>query len=334
MSCPQCQSTEIDSSGKCKHCGYQAQVLDAASASEPETTDSQKLAGMIEIDYSEGAQESPLAAEIPQWRKDLSQRLHEIKQKKEAAGAAGLKAPIDHKLSAASDSQIPTATSSIPPPAKPVVRMLPRKPVPKSSAPIPLQKTLQPLAPEVVAPKTASQAADPQKIQKIIDSVVLRQSPAVDIRISPAEKHDVANERMGDDEGKWILLSRTLSGLVDLICIVLCAGVFILAADFFCGIVVLDFLSLMHFSVLFLLMYFIYSFFFLSTSHQTIGMMITDLHVVAIKEKRPSPAQLMTRCCCYLVSLLAFGIGLLWSLFDRKNMCLHDRLSGTTVIRI
>ena len=38
-------------------------------------------------------------------------------------------------------------------------------------------------------------------------------------------------------EGKLILLSRTLSGLVDLLIVVLCTGVFIIAADYFSGIV-------------------------------------------------------------------------------------------------
>jgi uncharacterized RDD family membrane protein YckC len=312
-------------------CGYRIQGTDSGSKSEPEAKDSRKLAGMIEMNYSEGAQESPPAAQIPQWRKDLSQRLHEIKQKKEAAGAVGPKTPIDHKLPQASELQVPTVAAPIPPLAKPVAKLLPRKPVPKSSAPIPLQKTLQPLKPEGVAPKPATQLADPQSIQKLIDSVVSRQSPAMDIP-APADNQDVAHERMGDDEGKWILLSRTLSGLIDLICIVLCPGAFILAAEFSYGIVVLDSVFLAHFAALFLLMYFVYSFFFLSTSHQTIGMMITDLRVVGMKNTRPSIGQLITRCCCYLVSLLVFGP--LWSLFNRKNLCLHDRLSGTTVVRM
>jgi hypothetical protein len=61
--------------------------------------------------------------------------------------------------------------------------------------------------------------------------------------------------------------------------------------------------------------------------------MITDLRVVGIDQKRPSLRQLMYRCCGYLGSLFGLGIGLLLSLFNQENLCLHDRLSRTRVIR-
>jgi uncharacterized RDD family membrane protein YckC len=334
MSCPQCQSAEIGSSGKCKVCGYQILSPDSVSEMEPEAKDTRKHAGMIEMNYSEGDQESPPKEEIPQWRKDLAQRLQAIKQKKEVAGAAGNKAPIDYKPSPSSDFQIKTVAVPVPPPAKPDEKTPARKPAPKLSAPLPRQKTLQPLAPETVASKPAGQQADPREIQKLIDSVVSRQSPVADKPAGHAENNDATHERMVDDEGKWILLSRTLSGLIDLICIVLCAGIFVLAADFISGIIVVDSTSLMNLSALLLLTYFVYSLFFLVTSNQTIGMMITDLRVVGMDEKRPPVTRLAIRCCCYIISLLAFGIGLLWALFNRRHLCLHDRLSDTMVVRI
>ena len=107
------------------------------------------------------------------------------------------------------------------------------------------------------------------------------------------------------------------------------------AADFFDGIIVLDTFSMLDFLILFFLMYFVYSLFFLylTASNQTIGMMITELRVAGIEEKRPSFHKLARRCFWHLVSLLFLGIGLLWGVFDRDNMCLHDRLSNTRVIR-
>ena len=36
----------------------------------------------------------------------------------------------------------------------------------------------------------------------------------------------------------------------------------------------------------------------------------------------------------YIIALLGLGLGLLWGCFDGKNRCLHDRLSGTRVMRI
>ena len=135
-------------------------------------------------------------------------------------------------------------------------------------------------------------------------------------------------------ENKYILLSRTLSGLIDLIIVVLCTVAFIIAADSFAGIVTLDGISAIEYAVLFLLIFFLYSIFFLAASGQTVGMMITDLKVVGILNSRPSIGQLFIRCFGYLLSLFVFGFGLLWSFFDRKNRCFHDRLSDTSVIRI
>jgi uncharacterized RDD family membrane protein YckC len=136
-----------------------------------------------------------------------------------------------------------------------------------------------------------------------------------------------------DREGKLIFLSRTLSGLIDLICIIFFVGVFVIAADRFGGIIVLDKVSLAGFAALFLLTYFVYSVFFLIASGQSIGMMITDLRVIGISLGRPSLQRYIMRCFLHLISLLVFGIGLLWGLFDRNNLCLHDRLSGTRVVR-
>jgi uncharacterized RDD family membrane protein YckC len=92
-------------------------------------------------------------------------------------------------------------------------------------------------------------------------------------------------------------------------------------------------MSLILFSVLFLLNFFLYSLFFLSSSNQTIGMMITDLRVIGRGERRPTLGQLLRLCCGYLVSLFGLGIGLLSGLFDRGNLCFHDHISGTYVAR-
>jgi uncharacterized RDD family membrane protein YckC len=137
-----------------------------------------------------------------------------------------------------------------------------------------------------------------------------------------------------DQEGKLILLSRTLSGLVDWIVIAFCTGAFIVAADYFSGIIALDRISLLLFFALFLLNYFLYSLFFLAASNQTIGMMITDLRVVGVANNRPSLGQLARRCCGYFMSVCFVGIGLVSALFDRGSLCFHDRISGTRVVRI
>ena len=348
MGCPHCQSSEISPDGVCLICGLRvaadipAQNPEAADPTTPELEGAAEEnatghSGMIEMDYSEGT-ESEEASEVPPWRQELSQRLHEIKQKREAVAATQQESKLTAPVSQAKAAEALSALQ-----ARLLEKMPPRKPQPPA-APPPRQKTLEPVPPEPAVrepiPPPAPQP-DEREIRNLIDNAVSRQAPQLIApviaaqTISPAVvAEDYEPESLPDEEGKLILLSRTLSGLVDLIVLILCTGVFIICADFFSGILVLDGVSLLNFSLLFLLNFFLYSLFFLSASNQTIGMMITDLRVVGVGRNRPTVRQLLGRCCMYLISLFCLGIGLLLSLFDRDNKCLHDRTSGTRVVRI
>ena len=343
MGCPQCQSEEISSSGVCLVCGYQINPEPPAVESPVVDEGKSTYSGMIEIDYS-GSEEVSQKEEIPPWRQELSQRLQAIKQKREMhdpAANSQLEAvilPVSDQPSAEGPPAVPAlkpsekqpAAKLAPKPSLPVAAGSEKPRIP--SPPRPRQKTLQPLDPEPFSAKPAQKTADAGEIQQLIDTVVSRQSNA-----SSAPVPQISIVAMGkaqQSEGKLILLSRTLSGLIDLIFIVLCGGVFIIASDFFSGIVFLDSLSLVGYSALFLLTYFFYSMFFLASCGQTIGMMITDLRVVGSDKKRSSLSRLFGRCIGYLVSLFGLGIGLLWSLFDGESRCFHDRISNTHVIRI
>jgi uncharacterized RDD family membrane protein YckC len=298
-------------------------VADAAvRKSENDTT---IISGTMEVDYSGDTKESDDNAGMPEWRRELSERLKAIRQRREQIGALP-KPAVQESPPAFMAAQPGTA----PTPDKPAERARKQTyPAPvqeKSADPIPQQKILQPVQPTSAEPPNADE------FQKIIDEVISRQ-PVADAAAPPLEiSLSAASQEPG--EGKLILLSRILSGLIDLICVVLCTGAFILAADIFSGILVLDSMTLLSFSGLFLLIYFLYSLFFLAASNQTLGMMITDLRVVGSDEKRPLIGQLVRRCLGFLVSFFGLGIGLLWSLFDPKSRCFHDRVSHTHVIRI
>jgi uncharacterized RDD family membrane protein YckC len=262
----------------------------------------------------------------------LSERLQAIKQKRETVGTAGVQRETKTPAVTASKPKGPSLV--VTPQAKLLEKPPIRKTAQKPPTPPPRQKPLQPMPSGQFAAKQSSKRIESHEIQKLIDNAVSRQSSAVNTSSPVGEAPGSARRPIVDHEGKLILLSRTLSGLVDLICVVLCTGVFIIAADFFSGILVLDSTSLIGFSVLFLMTYFVYSIFFLASSSQTLGMMITDLRVVGVERKRPSLRQILGRCCGHLVSLLGLGIGLLWSLFNRESLCFHDWISGTHVIRL
>jgi uncharacterized RDD family membrane protein YckC/transposase-like protein len=329
MICPQCKSTEIGASGVCLVCGYKFPQKNEAPESAPEAKGNAGDSAMAKIDRSGNRLEAPPTNELPQWRKELSQRLQEIKQKREASAAAAQQVEKDPSAS----SQNPAGRTPRIAPAKFVDKPLIRRSVPRQQTTIPRQKPLQPLG-EPGIPKPIAKTPDPHEIRNFIDNTVSRKSRVANHSEPVYEASRPAAESFAEHEGKLILLSRTLSGLIDLICIVLFTGVFIIAADFFSGILVLDAVSLAVFSVLFLLNYFVYSIFFLAASSQTIGMMITELRIVGVDNMRPMTGRLLIRCFWHLVSLLFFGIGLLWGLFNRENLCLHDALSGTHVVRI
>jgi uncharacterized RDD family membrane protein YckC len=140
-------------------------------------------------------------------------------------------------------------------------------------------------------------------------------------------------ENTSNPEGRLIFLSRTLSGLVDMFLISLFSGIFLCIADYFTNAPVLSSISVVSFATLFLMIYLMYSIFFMVTNCQTIGMMATDLRVVGMDEDRVAPSQAVRRSAAFLLSLFGLGIGLLIGVFSRKCLCLHDRLSETCIIR-
>jgi uncharacterized RDD family membrane protein YckC len=314
------------------------------------------VAGLIEMNYSV-AENKP---ELPQWRIELSKRLQEIKLKRDTGPEPAVEGPAPPTLPFTAPTEpaistLPRAPIAPPPAPEPPVKPVRRPPkasrpaarsspvVASTNEPKPGEPgTALPLFDAAAKPKAAEirdgkptghPHAAPDAIQELIDRTVARQAPD---RTSAPAGPPVARPHRPEPQGesKLILLSRTLSGLVDLILIVLCAGSFVIAADYFSGIDVLDQTSLISYGALLGTTYFVYSIFFLLSANQTIGMMITDLRVVDSSRGRPGSERLLGRCLLYPVSLLPLGLGLLWGCFDRQSRCLHDTLSGTRVVRL
>ena len=161
MGCPQCHSDEISPSGVCLICGYRtiAQPEEPPeNGTEVVSEEAPGYSGMIEMDCSEETTESSEKSEVPEWRQQLSQRLHEIKQKREAVAATK---PENHTsppiVPQASASESLSAMQ-----AKLVQKAAVRKPR-APSAPVPLQRTLRPIepppAPKVEAPASIDGSA-------------------------------------------------------------------------------------------------------------------------------------------------------------------------------
>lgn len=75
----------------------------------------------------------------------------------------------------------------------------------------------------------------------------------------------------------------------------------------------------------------IYAFFafFWTRSGQTLGMRSWRLRLETADGALPSWPQASLRFAVAIVSLLPFGLGFLWQLWDRDRLTWHDRASGT-----
>jgi uncharacterized RDD family membrane protein YckC len=189
---------------------------------------------------------------------------------------------------------------------------------------------------EVSAAGPGSKPPDinPQDVQEQIGVMTARKLENRDAPDAAPELIAPAPRIADADKKSRILLRRTLSGLVDIAIVALSASAFIMAADYFSGTRMLNSAGMIHYSALFLLVYFLYSLFFLGLSNQTVGMMLTNLYLVAYgEEKFLKMHRIFARCCGYLLSLFCLGIGLIWALFDQENRCLHDRWTNSRVAR-
>jgi uncharacterized RDD family membrane protein YckC len=82
---------------------------------------------------------------------------------------------------------------------------------------------------------------------------------------------------------------------------------------------------------LLLMVYFVWQW---STGGQTLAMKTWRLRLVTADGAPLRHGQALLRYALAWPSLLFFGAGLLWSLFDRDRQFLHDRLAGTRLVRL
>ena len=345
MKCPQCRSDEIDSSHICLVCGFR---MEDNTSTPPEPSVSPEI-------------------ELPEWRRDLSVRLQKIREKREGGAAPEadnnpsrakplpfrrqpdlpvlaeptqepepIALPRGARRVAAKRATVALDNAEIllnPKPKRPQQRAI------KRSLTLPLfeerererMKEIRDLSfprREIVANGPAA-----GETENIIDRVVVRQVAQHDDHYPQDAKVDEITHRVTEAE-RLILLSRTLSGLVDLVLIFLFTSVCILAADSVSGVEILDAAGATNFALLMVVVFFVYSIFFLKTANQTIGMMITNLRLLGTDNERPTGRQILIRSSVFLVSLLGLGIGLIIGCFDKRSACLHDRLSNTRVIRL
>ncbi len=74
-------------------------------------------------------------------------------------------------------------------------------------------------------------------------------------------------------------------------------------------------------------------YFWISTG-QTPGMKIVKIKVIGADGSRVTGWQGIVRYVIFLLSWLAFGLGLLWVAFDKEHQGWHDKVAGTYVVGV
>jgi uncharacterized RDD family membrane protein YckC len=354
--CIKCGSVRFDSTGTCMTCGY----ANREEVPDPDLREEgPRHTGPFEIESSvSGGIEGSGPAELPVWRQELSRRLQEIKQRRENM-------TIDdspHSDSSAPPSPPEEEWEQEPPtpgPSRFLERDEPGVEGTPSVTSRPEQNARLKDAPGSGAmardrrgslsagdPSVRDRPAAPaepdrtaEDLHTLIDRLVKKESAveeeapgiAPPIERANSQQHFLGSEPETD---KLILLTRTFSGLVDLVIVVLIGSALIFAVDVIEGLEVFDMVSLLDYLALLIATFLVYSLFFLATANQTIGMMITDLRITGERRPRPSLSQVFVRSLVFLFALSAAGAGLVMGFFDRHARCLHDRLSRTRVVRL
>jgi uncharacterized RDD family membrane protein YckC len=150
----------------------------------------------------------------------------------------------------------------------------------------------------------------------------------------PFQNQDVGTLAPGEFYDDYApFFHRFVAGLIDI-------GVVLFASSPFAAVVELtnadwaDERVIVSMSGVFVIVMFLYLTTSTSLGGRTWGMSLLSLRAVDVDSGvPPTTKQSVTRAFSYIISLLTFGLGILYAVVDAEGRTLHDHLSGTTVVR-
>ena len=320
MTCPKCNSADFAAGRQCGRCGYQEQSaahIEFAGAGNRRRRVG-KSSGNL---FFEFAREQPAVSPASDWRQELKKKLAEVQEKKAH--------PERALLPGQQQASLPAAP---PLPAKPPeIRRTPVDPQPVVRGAPDIHRNLREFHASIGNPvhERRSGASLPSRQPPVRKE--FSRGPTVPTRATAELVKEEPDSQSWIVE-KSILLTRTLSGLIDLLIVAACSALFLGVSTRLGGIDVMSraFRPAVWGSVLFFQIS--YSLYFLGMTQRTVGMMITRLKVVP-EEGEVRFRQMLLRSLLFFLSCLPVMLGLLWGLWDRRSRCLHDSLSHTIVIR-
>jgi uncharacterized RDD family membrane protein YckC len=297
-----------------------------------------------------------VARALPEWRKQLSQRVREVQEQRareaaEAAAAAQASEAVSCALPSAQLELVPDREQQVMNPivSKALERLerarrsdfavggagaaaatalvaddLPEpepsiSQVPKTGA----RKSKL----VVVPPKPAADEPGRKPVRVISDGIEHAALSYLETCLSvPA----LASDMRGDRAGLW---RRMIAGLLDLLFVVLLSTPIAAGIEFAVGLRS-DPRVIGLMGGIALALMFSYLTVSIALTGRTLGMRLFSLRTIDVRTGLiPTGGQSMKRAVGYIFSLAAFGFGIIYALIDSDGRTIHDRFSKTAVVR-
>lgn len=294
---------------------------------------------------------------IPEWRKQLSQRVREVQEQRareaaEAAATAQESEKVSCALPSAQLELVPDREQQV---MNPIVSKVlerleraRRSDFGVGSAAAGAAPALAPVSDESAEPDSAS-GPDPAAATRKSKLVVVPPKPAVDepgrkpVRVISDRVEDAAlsyldtclsvpvidSEVRGNRAGLW---RRMIAGILDLLVVAL------LLAPVAAGIESVEGLRsdprvIGLVGSIALVLMFSYLTVSIALTGRTLGMRLLSLRTIDVRTGLiPTGGQSMKRAVGYIFSLAALGLGLIYAMIDREGRTIHDRFSKTIVV--
>jgi len=294
---------------------------------------------------------------VPEWRKQLNQRVREVQEQRareaaEAAAAARESETVSCSLPSAQLELVPDREQQVMNPivSKALERLerAHRSDLASGVAGAAAATALAPVAgdsPEadaslsprpntgarksklvVVPPKPAAEEPRRKPVRVISDNI---EHAALSYLETCLSVPVIASDMRGDRAGLW---RRMIAGLLDLLVVALLSTP-IAAGIEFAEVLWSDPRVIGLMGGLVLVLMFSYLTVSIALTGRTLGMRLLSLRTIDVRTGLiPTGGQAMKRAVGYILSLAAFGFGIIYALIDSEGRTLHDRFSKTVVV--
>lgn len=178
----------------------------------------------------------------------------------------------------------------------------------------------------------------PEPVVKVVNIEEFRMdSSAEEVFVPLREESPLGHENEyeppeEEEVSKEIIVSRLLSGTVDMVIAVITAAGFMEIAAWKLSLNFFEVGVLKWIGLLAVFFYTLNCLYFLTLTQRTPGMLLTDLKLVPGRSrKKLSFLPVLIRTLAFFPSALCVT-GLVWAFFDYQARCLHDIVSGTRVV--